>query len=422
MYSRARCPDLYYTGSVVRVRAVFWLLGMGMLAACTAQQPPTVLVGQWPERASGGEIRSYEKALEADPADVSARVALARSYGSRGRWSDAVKQAILAVESDPNSADGFIVLSQAYANEADWARAMTAARNALKLDPGRAEGYFGLGWSYVNLHQWEQARDALVEAIAIRPDYFDAYRALGIASARLQDFPTAMRSWNKALALRPDADDLKKDKADLIASLEKALQPFRDRVAIRPDDWASYAALGDRATFSGLFGEALPAYFEAVRLGVSPQEPKRSAQLFYNIGIVYRESEDWKRATVMFERAILLDPKSATAYYNVGLIQSRGGDDRAAIVSFKKAVEYEHHSVVPFVALGEAYARTGQISAALDQYQIVKDADPEKAEALLERIRAAQSGKRRSSGTAHRSGAHAQARTTAQADSGGVTR
>lgn len=390
----SRCPR-HVGGALASRTVVFWMvavLAVAVLAGCAAGTRKAAAVGEWPAPVSKSEIEAYEAKVAADvatytPAD---QVHLARAYGSIGDWDMVVRHATLAAEADPGNAEAFAVLAGAFANKELWPRALAAAQHAVELDPHNAEAQYLEGWAYMSMDQWGPARSALETAIALEPTRLVAYHDLATVTMRVGDYPAAMKALDTGLDIDPSNKELGKMRQQAQAAIDDILAPLKAATVRSPSDWRTFAALGDRAASFGSYDVALKAYSEAARLGVRADSPQLSARLIYNVGVVYRNLNRYNDALVSLQRALLLNPEDPLIYYNIGLVYTALGDDNAAIGALEKAVEYERASIVPFVALADAYLRVGKVGAALNQYNIVKEADPNAAEALLQRIMKAQ--------------------------------
>ena len=80
------------------------------------------------------------------------------------------------------------------------------------------------------------------------------------------------------------------------------------------------------------------------------------------IGIDFYLSEDYERALVQFEAAILLDSENATAYAGRGLILNRREDFQGARDDFSRAIELQP-------GMSDAYSERGNAHYQLEQYE-----------------------------------------------------
>ncbi len=363
------------------------MISSGCSAARQEERPD---IGIWPAPASLEDIEALERrAVDSGEGDL--ELELAKIYGSIGDWDRVVEHASRAINLGYAGVESYVVLSSAYANLGLWPNAMAAAAEAATIDRSHAGARFSLGWAYLNQLQWARAAQAFQACVASDPDYPEAQRNLGIALTAINNYPGAVSAFEKALEQNPGDDTIPDMIAELRLSLDEALQPFRDAAVANAGDWRAHAALGNQANIFGFQDEALEAYQAAASLGMSPSDPERSAQLIYNIAVVYKAKGQIDDALVMFERALLLSPNQPQTHYNVGLIHQSRGNDLKAVESFEMAVEYEKGSVVPTIALADAYLRIGHFEGARYQHDRLAEADPEQAAALMGRVLAAES-------------------------------
>src|SRR5262249_55583106 len=110
---------------------------------------------------------------------------------------------------------------------------------------------------------------------------------------------------------------------------------------------------------------------------------------FYNLGLVHFATENWRGATLAFQRAIeLRDPSSwkdeyTEAYYYLGLSLAKAGDVQKAIQDLETDAGFLEGVPINRFKLATLYLCVGWMEAAKEQHRLLKDSDPALAMELL---------------------------------------
>ncbi len=101
-------------------------------------------------------VEYFEQAIQADPAFAEAYAGLSRAWSFRGIWGgvtriEADKQARTAAEKalelDPENSSAHVAMASILMNsDYDWTNAEKEAKRAIELDPGNADGYVTYAW------------------------------------------------------------------------------------------------------------------------------------------------------------------------------------------------------------------------------------------------------------------------------------
>jgi tetratricopeptide (TPR) repeat protein len=116
-----------------------------------------------------------------------------------------------------------------------------------------------------------------------------------------------------ALALAAVVPKMLADESDR-QSLEKATKEFQLAMSARPDDWASYANLGNFYTERRDFPAAVQCFETAIKL-----EP-RSVGALVSASVVYSNVNRDDDAEKCLRRALAVEPDNAAANFNLGLL------------------------------------------------------------------------------------------------------
>jgi superkiller protein 3 len=222
-------------------------------------------------------IVAYKKALETDPTNGTARVALIIDQGRKGDNDGALAEAQKLVAESPNNAEAQLLVARALLRKGDYPNAATALEKAAQLAPGVAESHALLGTAYQYTRRSDEALAAYKKAVELAPNNLD-YRTtygllLGIAG-----------KYDEAIA------ELKKVATNPTYKIEDAWVNlgwvYRNMTPPRIDD-------------------SVAAYKKALEI-----DPK-DVQSALGMGWAYSYGKNWDGAIAAFEQAIKIDPKTA---------------------------------------------------------------------------------------------------------------
>lgn len=106
----------------------------------------------------------------------------------------------------------------------------------------------------------------------------------------------------------------------------------------------------------------------------------------YNLGTDLRGQGRFPEAAEAFREVLRIDPLHASAYNNLGDLGFKAGRHAEAAGLFGEAVRLEPSNTVFRFNLGMALARDGRKEAALEQWRMIRAADPDRARRLYPEI------------------------------------
>lgn len=124
---------------------------------------------------------AWEKAVELDPENLTARVGLFQYYlqapGLAGGGKEKAKneaEEIIKI----NPVQGHLALAQVYENEDNYQKAENEYIQATQVNPGNTDPYFNLGLYYQRQETYDQAEETFKQILTIDPENEDAKEAL----------------------------------------------------------------------------------------------------------------------------------------------------------------------------------------------------------------------------------------------------
>jgi adenylate cyclase len=150
-------------------------------------------------------LRHAQRALELDPEEPAAHMALSDALNGRGDGEAAVAAARRATELAPSDASlrldfGMVLSSQGHSEEA-----VRELRSLTRLDPAlRPTHLFLLGIAYRQLGRTDEAIAKFQECAHATPDFYAAHMNLAAAYASLGDMNHAREWLTELMRVRPD--------------------------------------------------------------------------------------------------------------------------------------------------------------------------------------------------------------------------
>lgn len=165
------------------------------------------------------------------------------------------------------------------------------------------------------------------------------------------------------------------------ASLKRAIELFRQAVAIDPQFAAAFSGLADCYSTLGYLSYLSPAesFPEARRHATRALELDASlAEAHASIGFVLLYFEwDWVGAEVAFQRAIALDPDHAASHQWYSIYLLAAGRPAEAFREIELAQQRDPLSLPVNTDLGFHYYYTAQYEEAVKQLRLVLDMNPD---------------------------------------------
>ena len=166
----------------------------------------------------------------------------------------------------------------------------------------------------------------------------NALLAAAADPSRLVRIRTAM----SLAALPPQSLTDERDRA----SLEKANREFTTAMQARPDDWASYANLGNFYMESRDFPAAVACFETATKL-----EPRQIGPMV-NASMAYSNMARNDKAEQSLRRALKMEPNSAAANFNLGLLLAEQGRLQEAEQALRAALKADPQMAAAAYNLG----------------------------------------------------------------------
>jgi tetratricopeptide (TPR) repeat protein len=235
-------------------------------------------------------------------------------------------------------------------------KAIEEYRAAIEADPTSAYLTSGLAELYAKTGR---IRDAVVEAqdiIKKNPGNLEARRLLGRIYLRsLGDMQAGSGSQSV---------------------LKLAIEQYEQIVKLQPDSMDDHLLLGRLYRLNNDLQKAESEFKTAVKL--DPQSEEAVTTLAY----LYNELGDTARATQVLS-SVPNTQRSAKLYSALGYTYEQQKEYKNAIESYRHAIELDRDNLDAIRGLAQNLLSDGQSDAALEQYKVIADANPEDAQTYV---------------------------------------
>ena len=252
-------------------------------------------------------------------------------------------------------------------------KAIEEYRAAIDADPTSAYLTSGLAELYAKTGR---IRDAVVEAqdiIKRNPNNLEARRLLGRIYLRsLGDMQAgsgsesvlklAIEQYEQIIRLQPDSMDdhlLLGRLYRLNNDLQKAESEFKTAVKLQPDSEEAVT------TLAYLYNE-LGDTARATQVLSSVPNAERSAKLYSALGYTYEQQKQYKNAVEAYRHAIELDRDNLDAIRGLAQNLLNDGQADAALEQYKVIADANPEDAQTYVRIAEIYRKQGKFDVALD--------------------------------------------------------
>ena len=302
-------------------------------------------------------IEALQKAIALDPDLVDAHYHLGHAYVEQGHPDKAIPHLERAIAIAPNLKRAHYNLARAYRESGNLEAATHAVTETLRLDPhyqpaheladAIKQAHYNRGITYLNDERYSEAVPAFQNAITLDPDFTTAHYNLGLTYLKMENYQRAVDALQKTIAL----DSTYKAAHHALAlaylgqqELGKARDTARDTLKLDANYQPALSLL-----------EAIdPNFTPPETQTTTPPEPDPSVdpqpnakprqEIYYELGIIYRDSKMHTEAIVEFQKAIDVDPNFVAAHISLGKAYLEVGQLDAAENAAKAALRIDANS------------------------------------------------------------------------------
>ncbi|MBM3225308.1 MAG: tetratricopeptide repeat protein [Candidatus Tectomicrobia bacterium] len=200
LWTLAHLALAYTPGPETPARAVAPLMRLGDITGFPPPLPGAR--GEEGKRMDDAELAGLQHAVQVDPANREARLALLHGLLAAQRWQDAEELGGALLQSDPVPAVVHTCMGIIYGKQARWEEAVQQCRLALALQPDDALTLFNLAHLLVRQDDGKAALECLEQAITHAPDWAEAQYTHGTLLLTEERYQEAVRAFDRALEYR----------------------------------------------------------------------------------------------------------------------------------------------------------------------------------------------------------------------------
>jgi len=276
------------------------------------------------------------------------------TYGRSELANKAIEEYRLAIDADPTSAFLTSGLAELYAKTGRIRDAVIEAQDIIKKNPNNLEARRLLGRIYL--------------------------RSLGdmqSGSGSESVLKLAIEQYEQIVRLQPDSMDdhlLLGRLYRLNNDLQKAESEFKIAVKLQPDSEEAIT------TLAYLYNE-LGDTGRAAQVLSSVPGAERSAKLYSALGYTYEQQKQYKEAVEAYRHAIELDRDNLDAIRGLAQNLLNDGQADAALEQYKVIADANPEDAQTYVRIGEIYRKQGKFDLALDSLKKAETMVPDSLEA-----------------------------------------
>jgi len=321
----------------------FWIVSVVLTGSfLLAQNQPARIAGS----AAAAGAQSVVKAKTPDRAAAYYHFALAHmyeeqvaTYGRSELANKAIEEYRAAIDADPTSAYLTSGLAELYAKTGRIRDAVVEAQDIIKRDPNNLEARRLLGRIYLRSLGDMQAGSGSESVLKL-----------------------AIEQYEQIVRLQPDSMDdhlLLGRLYRLNNDLQKAESEFKTAVKLQPDSEEAVT------TLAYLYNE-LGDTARATQVLSSVPNTERSAKLYSALGYTYEQQKQYKNAVEAYRHAIELDRDNLDAIRGLAQNLLNDGQADAALEQYKVIADANPEDAQTYVRIAEIYRKQGKFDLALD--------------------------------------------------------
>src|SRR5215467_8831277 len=261
------------------------------------------------------------------------------TYGRSEYATKAIEEYRAAIDADPTSEYLTSELAEFYARASRIRDAVIEAQDIIKRDPNNLEARRLLGRIYLRSLGDMQAGNGSQSVLKL-----------------------AIEQYEQIIRLQPDSMDdhlLLGRLYRLNNDLQKAEAEFKTAVRLQPDSEEAVT------TLAYLYNE-LGDTSRATQVLSSIPDAGRSAKLYSALGYTYEQQKEYKNAIEAYRHAIELDRDNLDAIRGLAQNLLNDGQTDAALEQYKVIADANPEDAQTYVRIAEIYQRQGKFDAALD--------------------------------------------------------
>lgn len=217
-------------------------------------------------------------------------------------------------------------------------------KKSVECGPNFVEGIYNLGKFYNDLGMSKEALKYYKRAIDINSKFKDAYFSWAELLGELGETELSIKAYKENIHIFADNPDV----------YINVFLAFNDAVKEYPNHKDVYTQARE---------ETVEAFIKLINSG----QPK--ANHFFNLGYLYHEMGDVKRAISAYEEALEIQPFHENTLYNLGNVYRDSRRTKEALAMYHKLIKTNPHKTDAYLNIGSIYSHLGKMDEAKEYFQ-----------------------------------------------------
>ena len=265
----------------------------------------------------------------------------------------------------PQKARPHFNLGQAYQEAQRMPEAVREYQHALAIKPDIYAAYSNMAAIYLDEGQYPKAEEMLLRVTSLSPDFTEGFINLGVFYIRTQATDKAVHALDRALETNNGSSAAHFNKGEALTQkgdFKAALPSYKEAVRLRPDVEAFRLGLAAAYGRAGEFASAEKEYTALMTTSVGPEAAR-------NLGVLYRDSGDSKKAMAYFEQAGRMRSVFPELHHDIGLLYLKRSMIQEAIEQFELTLREQPDYAPAYLNLAVAYQMKGDRQTARQTLQ-----------------------------------------------------
>ncbi len=308
-------------------------------------------------------IRLYETAIAMDPDNWELQDDLVSAYEQAGLIPEAIEKLRQLIDEQPDFADHHLRMGDLLSKAGGDLQALGEYEQALKIQPGYLEAMVKLGTANLRLGHYEPAAQWFAKAVEANDQLLSACVGLGVAQLQAGRHKEGLASFELASKIEPNSSLLFSEtarmqlKSAVAEQIEKHLgQGLTPNTSSFGPDWAAH-----------LVDTQIERHQQAIR------EQPDHADLYYRLGLLFRNRGRLKEAIESFQRAVEINPAYEKALVKLGLALQEAGQTDDAVAAFQRAIDVDPGQIHAHYQLGLLFTEKHLFELAVEHFRKAQD-------------------------------------------------
>ena len=335
-------------------------------------------------------LAAYQRAVELNPGDLSARQSIGRLRLAEGPVPQPSVSSGVAEnasetktgEDDPAKVSEF----EQYIRESRYQEVEPLLASYVKEYPNSSWGWYALGYSQFAQKKLGESIKSLAQSLSLNVSNADSHKILGRDLMAIGRFDAAQTEFEQAIHYAPRASESYHDLGKLFSLQDNwiaARKQFEEALQLDPGYIEAVDSLGFAQEALGDDAGAVQTYQKAIAL--NEQRHGNFVAAHVNLSAFYNRTGASAKALDYAQKALELDPKSDSAWFQKARAEERQGNLKEAADSLNHAVALNPRSSSYYYVLSGIYRRLGNLEESKKALESFTRLDQENNE--LEKMR-----------------------------------